>query len=331
MAIVDLPTITREIEAQKATWVADDTPLLQLHEEDQRARLGVIVDEAQLQQTLAVANPDIATVIAHFEQTVGRTGDLPRGPGAVMMPPGLASVDPAAVAAIRPRIDALSQINKVWPWFFPVDWRNRKGRNNVTPITDQGGCGACVSFGCTAALESMVLVEHVVTTDLSEAELLFCGGGSCAGWWPDPAIAYIKSSGVSQESCFPYHDHNMPCHTCAERSGEAIKAISSVVISNVADRKHYLAAVGPMIGVFAVYGDFFAYHSGVYHHVTGGLAGYHCVEIIGYDDWAGAWICKNSWGAAWGDAGFFKMRYGDVDCGMDTRFPFWGIYGTRWL
>jgi len=61
-----------------------------------------------------------------------------------------------------------------------VDWRNRKGRNNVTPVEDQGGCGSCVAFGLTATLESMVLVEHNVPLDLSEAELLFCGGGSLA-------------------------------------------------------------------------------------------------------------------------------------------------------
>ena len=33
------------------------------------------------------------------------------------------------------------------------DWRNVSGQNYVTPIRDQAGCGSCVSFGTTAAVE----------------------------------------------------------------------------------------------------------------------------------------------------------------------------------
>ena len=56
-----------------------------------------------------------------------------------------------------------------------------------------------------------------------------------------------------------------------------------------------------------MYQDFFAYKSGVYRHVTGGVAGGHCVTLIGYDDGQGCWIAKNQWGTGWGDGGFFKI------------------------
>ena len=97
---------------------------------------------------------------------------------------------------------------------------------------------------------------------------------------------------------------------------------------DITQRKQYIANVGPMMCVFEVYNDFFGYGTGVYSHVTGGLAGLHCVEVIGFDDLLRCWICKNSWGVGWGDAGFFKIAYGQ--CNIDGAYPFWGIGGSQW-
>lgn len=46
--------------------------------------------------------------------------------------------------------------------------------------------------------------------------------------------------------------------------------------------------------------------------------GGHAVEIIGYDDVAKAFIVKNSWGAGWGESGFFRIAYSEV--GGVTQF-----------
>jgi C1A family cysteine protease len=210
-----------------------------------------------------------------------------------------------------------------------VDWREQ---NKVTPVKDQRQCGSCVSFGTIGTLESMVLIEQNVERDLSEAELFYCGGAgdaSCeGGWFPPRAFPYLHTKGVANESCFPYQDHNIPCNVCADRDQQAVKIRKDVELMPVNDRKQYLSRVGPLIGAMDVYDDFFSYASGVYSHVTGDLAGGHCVQIVGYDDNEGAWICKNSWTTGWGDNGFFKMAYEDRDCKMDTEYPMWGMYGT---
>lgn len=37
--------------------------------------------------------------------------------------------------------------------------------------------------------------------------------------------------------------------------------------------------------------------------------GGHCVTAVGYDDERQVWICRNSWGVDWGQAGYFEMPY----------------------
>jgi C1A family cysteine protease len=322
LVTLDITSVRSAILQQKVQWTAADAPFATMDLEELKLRLGVIVDEKDLARINAQPQPDMAKVIGEFEARLNISVSTTEA--------AAAPTTAVQTTAVKQRLTQLpTPIPIHWPpWLQVVDWRNRKGRNNVTPVTDQGGCGSCVAFGTIGTLESMVLIEHVVSLDLSEAELLFCGGGSCGGWWPSSAVTYLSAHGVAQESCFPYVAHNVPCHTCAERDGEAIQITSNVTVSNMNDRKHYLAYVGPMMCVFAVYNDFFSYGSGVYKHVTGGLAGYHCVEVIGYDDFQGCWICKNSWGPGWGDHGFFKIAYGQ--CFIDTTNPFWGISGTRW-
>ncbi len=222
------------------------------------------------------------------------------------------------------------------------DWRNVGGRNFVTAVKDQGGCGSCVSFGCTGALESMVAIKRGSVVDLSEADLHFCSshGASCGGWWPSSAMSELGSRGTPDEACFPYASAfdasgDPSCRSCSDRNARAYKISASTTHTTMAARKAWISTNGPVAACFHVYEDFFAYRSGVYSHVTGGHSGYHCVLVVGYSDTEGCWICKNSWGAGWGDRGFFKIAYGE--CGIDetsddrdpdgsvNRFPMWGI------
>lgn len=240
-------------------------------------------------------------------------------------------VDPAALAeAMAPKAEAVA------PSFAPVvDWRNRNGRNNVTPPKDQGNCGSCVSFCVTGLVEAMASIEHGQTLNLSEADLHFCSshGPSCGGWWPDQALAQVRERGVPDDAAFPYAaafdgpNHTPRCHLSNNRNATAVKISSFASISNVTARKNHLTSVGPASAVIRVFNDFFAYSSGIYHHVTGAEVGLHCVLVIGYSDTDQCWICKNSWGTSWGDGGFFRIAYGE--CGIDSDFPFAVCTGTQ--
>ena len=48
--------------------------------------------------------------------------------------------------------------------------------------------------------------------------------------------------------------------------------------------------------------------------------GGHAVSIVGYDDSKNAWLIRNSWNTAWGEAGFGWVDYDDVS----------GVGGETW-
>lgn len=91
--------------------------------------------------------------------------------------------------------------------------------------------------------------------------------------------------------------------------------------------KTFLSTSGPLQTCFTVYDDFFSYSGGVYspsNSPDNKPVGGHCVAVVGYDDNNSCWICKNSWGASFGESGFFRIEYGK--CGIDAEM--WAIDGV---
>jgi C1A family cysteine protease len=219
-----------------------------------------------------------------------------------------------------------------------VDWRNKNG-NHVSAITNQGGCGSCVSFGCIAVMESTGHIEHSRWEDLSEADCHFCSshGPNCSGWWPDQCIDQLIARGACDAKCFSYATAfpngdiwagNPKCLPCKDRDARAVKARARQTLPSDTAAKNYISGTGTLAGCIDVYQDFFSYRSGVYHHVTGSLAGGHCIEVIGYSEREQCWIIKNSWDVTWGMNGFGNIAY--TDFRFNGQFyPMYGIQGIR--
>jgi len=207
----------------------------------------------------------------------------------------------------------------------------------VTPVEDQGGCGSCVAFGTTAAVESAVRVANNnpnLAVDLSEAQVFYCygkaAGATCGtGWWPDGALNGFKT-GVVDAACFPYTAGDQNCNLCGNWKDRLTAITGWTAITNTSAMKTQISSKGPVSACFTVYNDFFAYSTGIYSpDVQSGVAGGHCVCVVGYNDAEKYWICKNSWGANWGESGFFCIAYNV--CGIDSEM--WGINGivdTGW-
>lgn len=206
-----------------------------------------------------------------------------------------------------------------------VDWRNNNG-NWVTPVKNQQDCGSCVSFAVLATVEArmnIVCKNQNLDKDLSEAFLFYCGCGNCCGtgWNFPPALDFCKNRGMLDEAVFPYTPGNQPCKPGLP--APTMKLTNWTSLLATADRKNAIASKGPVVAGMAVFQDFYNYTGGVYRHTTGQLVGYHAISCVGYDDTQKCWICKNSWGAGWGEGGFFRIGYGE--CEIDTSFAMYDV------
>ncbi|KAA3676342.1 cathepsin B [Paragonimus westermani] len=77
---------------------------------------------------------------------------------------------------------------------------------------------------------------------------------------------------------------------------------------------------GPVEVDFEVYADFPNYASGVYQHTAGAFLGGHAVRLLGWGKENGVdyWLLANSWNTDWGDQGYFKIRRGVNECGIES-------------
>jgi C1A family cysteine protease len=196
-----------------------------------------------------------------------------------------------------------------------LDWRDNGG-DYVTPVRDQKKCGGCWAFSMTGGLESYVLRSTGRPgrdLNLSEQVMISCSGvGSCDGGTLN--ADYLESTGLPEESAYPYTGSNGTCSSAAQGWQDNTYTIGSwgSVPQSVSSLKAALAKYGPLPTAFMVYEDFMHYKSGVYSYTTGKKLGGHAVLLVGYDDNDQAFIVKNSWNTGWGENGFFRIAYSEL-------------------
>ena len=214
------------------------------------------------------------------------------------------------------------------------DWRSTDGGNWMSPITNQGACGSCVGFSTMGVLEGQLNIHHNnpnLNMDLSEAHLFFCSGGNCdSGCDFNRTFDYLKENGVPEESCFPYTagrtGSDQDCdETCPDWRDQAVSIScwgwvgGNSDVRTPAEIKEQILK-GPVGTYIVVYEDFNAYSSGIYEHVWGEELAGHAIVFVGWDDTTDppCWITRNSWGNNWGENGYFRIRMGTNEIGIES-------------
>ena len=204
----------------------------------------------------------------------------------------------------------------------------------VTPIQNQGQCGSCWSFSTSGALEGINYQKTGSLVKLSEQQFMDCtkdmGNLSCQGGYINKAYDYAVASGVMSETDYPYYamDRNV-CNYDKTKVVYTPTSYTHVPIDD-SDALKAAAVLGPVsVSIAAEQLQF--YDSGIWHYRECLTEVDHGVLLAGYgvEDVSGTkyFLVKNSWGTAWGEAGYFRILREDgavpALCGLtkDSYYP----------
>lgn len=205
------------------------------------------------------------------------------------------------------------------------DWRDYDA---ITPVKKQSSCAVCWAFASTAVLESYVLINSGVEYDFSEQNVKECNDyfRGCDAGSPFWAASYFTRHGAVLESCDPYIPD--PTGVCNSSCPKIVQVTGWKLLPNNIDIiKNAVYNHGPVnVTMSSEIPGYTTYDGSYVLYRTGNPPPNHSVVIVGWDDnmshagGAGAWICKNSRGAAWGENGFFYIAYGSAGIGGSPNY-----------
>jgi len=78
---------------------------------------------------------------------------------------------------------------------------------------------------------------------------------------------------------------------------------------------------GPVEAAFTVMADFEHYSSGIYHATSSKSLGGHAIRIVGWgvENGVDYWKVANSWNPYWGEKGYFRIKKGVDECGIEDE------------
>lgn len=226
-------------------------------------------------------------------------------------------------AAIAPRIARLPQ---------KIDLRRK-----CPPVENQGQLGSCTANALVGALEFLELNDGAPFIDLSRL-FVYYNERAIEGTVDQDSGAFLRDGikslarqGVCPEKEWPYRTsafRKKPTPACYA-DAKKYEITSYHRINTTDEMRTCLAGGFPFVFGFTVYSSFESAavaRSGVLNIPTRNetVVGGHAVMAVGYDDTQQRFIVRNSWGADWGQRGYFTMPY-DYLQSRNLSDDFWTI------
>nr|KAF6437349.1 cathepsin W [Molossus molossus] len=206
-------------------------------------------------------------------------------------------------------------------------------------------CLCCWAMAAAGNIEAQWAIKHKESVEVSVQELLDCGrcGDGCRGGYVwDAYITVLNNSGLASEKNYPFQ--GVVGKKCQAKKYKKVAWIQDFIMLSDNEQKiaWYLATEGP-ITVTINMKLLQQYKNGVIRatpttcdpqHVN------HVVLLVGFGKTKSVerrrakavssqshsrqstqyWILKNSWGANWGEEGYFRLHRGSNACGI-TKYP----------
>ena len=194
----------------------------------------------------------------------------------------------------------------------------------VTPVKDQAQCGSCWAFSTTGALEGLYYLNYQNLRSFSEQQLMDCsdsfGNESCNGGLMDWAFDYTKEHGVTDEQNYKYTAEDGSCHLSKITNGFKISSYTDVAD----DQESLVSAIAKQpVSISINAGPIQLYESGIFNDWSCDDETDHGVLAVGYGAEGNKkfFKIKNSWGADFGEHGYFRLarkENGSGICGCTT-------------
>ncbi|KAK6135520.1 hypothetical protein DH2020_030734 [Rehmannia glutinosa] len=193
-----------------------------------------------------------------------------------------------AAGTVENEAVAAAEIMEVGDLPDSFDWREKGA---VTDVKMQGTCGSCWAFSTTGAIEGANFIATGKLLNLSEQQLVDCDHAF------RPEKVAVK---VANFTTIPVNENQIA--TYLVRHGPLAVGLNAVFMQT------YIGGVScPLI----------CGKKWINHGVL--LVGYgsrgFSILRLGYKPY---WIIKNSWGARWGEQGYYHLCKGHGMCGMNT-------------
>jgi cathepsin C len=252
------------------------------------------------------------------------------------------SVNPPDGLKLDDRADDVKYANI--PANFRAEYDLRKVKPDIiTPIVSQGSCGSCYAIAAADAMTMRLkLRDGKDAPKLSAQNVVSCSdyNQGCEGGYPFLVGKFGEDIGFVPEYCQPYTGADDACtvNCPADKPLKVYHATGYGYVGGYYGACNEVAMMeeiykhGPVVVAINAPPDLFYYSGGVYSFTdtdktSSNLNGVsrwektnHAILCVGWgtDNGVKYWIIKNSWGADWGEAGYFKLRRGTDEIASES-------------
>lgn len=243
-------------------------------------------------------------------------------------------------------------------------WGDVNGVNYLSWMRNQHipqYCGSCWAMGTTSAFADRINIfirnGQFPVTSISAQVLLNCepGGSSCQGGDAQAVHRFFYTKGISEDGCQNYEakDPSYPscqsidvCEFCLPPDPDSLNDTNPGQCWAPDYKLFYASQYGRVKGETAIKAEIFArgpvacsiHATDKFFNYTGNSiyeenvlfpVPNHILSLVGWGEQNGEkyWIGRNSWGEYWGNRGFFKIKVGGDNLGIENDC-YWAVPST---